>query len=494
MKNIVIFSDGTCNEGDKGYPTNVNKMYQVVKRRCKEQVAFYDPGVGTDFHKITGAAFGIGISKNIRECYEYLVDYYESGAKIFLFGFSRGAYTVRSLAGMVDKVGVLKRTHRDQANRAFKLYKKKNNEEEVELFIKKCCWQADAENEKPEIFFIGVWDTVSALGIPLLAFQSLNPFSARWHGFHDPRLPERVAYGYQALAIDEKRKIFNPEIWQDSTSLSQVMEQTWFAGVHSNLGGGYRRTGLSDISLEWMIQKGEKAGLLLWDNYREKVLMAPDPSGKMYDSRTGIAKLYVKADRKIPKNARIHTSVISRINDGDTFYAPNNLPESYVVCDRDNPVSDVETVPPPGEITVQKFPVKMKIMARKKWTKVGVEFREGHKYRLSVTGIWYDASIGVSCCGYSAASFTGIKGLFFKWAESRKRVPTADWFSLICTVGKDTEHAFDLGNMIKESDCNVVEYTAGRSGSLYCFANDLSFMYRNNRDFVVITVEEASES
>ncbi len=329
MKNIVVFSDGTCNETDKGYPTNVLKLYKMIERRKKRQVAFYDPGVGTNLYKVTGSALGYGISKNIRECYEFIVDYYQPGDKIFLFGFSRGAYTVRSLGGLIKKAGILKRQYRHESEAAFKIYKKKNNKADTIKFRNEYCWQSqEGIDPSKAIYFIGVWDTVSALGIPLIAFKSLNPFSNRKHGFHDAHLCENVKYGYQALSIDEPRKIFAPEIWKESHVEGQTVEQVWFAGVHSNIGGGYRRSGLSDISLKWMIGKAKSAGLFFWDNYEDRVLMSPDSTGKIYNPREKFGVLYIKAVRKIPENSQIHETVFQRIKDEDSLYKPTNIPSS----------------------------------------------------------------------------------------------------------------------------------------------------------------------
>lgn len=339
MKNIVIFSDGTSKESDKGYVTNVYKLYKAVERRSKNQVAFYDPGVGTDLLKVAGAAFGVGISANIQQCYEFLMDEYRPGDKIYLFGFSRGAYTVRSLAGLVHYSGLLRRQNRSKIEAAFKLYKKHRNKSETDKFKHKYCWESEKNEKSPSIYFIGVWDTVSALGVPFSAVKSLNPFSARWYGFHDATLHEDVKFGYQALSIDDQRKVFTPELW-DETDIpeGQLIEQIWFTGMHSNVGGGYRRTGLSDIALEWMILKAHSAGLLLWKNHQQIVRMLPDPDGKIYDSRNGFGKLYIKAVRKIPENSKIHESVFRRIDNKENLYAPENIPSDIIVYDNDGPV------------------------------------------------------------------------------------------------------------------------------------------------------------
>jgi uncharacterized protein (DUF2235 family) len=341
MKHIVIFADGTCNESDKGYATNVRKLYQMVERRTKRQLAFYDPGVGTNFYKVTGAAFGVGISKNIQECYDFIVDYYRPGDRIFLFGFSRGAYTVRSLGGMIRKTGILKREYRKLTDEAFDLYKAKENDAEAKRFKADFCWpETDEAGRKTDVYFIGVWDTVSALGIPLTAVRSLNPFSRRLYGFHDAKLSPDVPYGYQALSIDDERKIFRPEIWDESEkSAEQTIEQVWFAGVHSNVGGGYRRSGLSDITLHWMVKKAVDAGLLLWEDHDKKVLTYADPDGKLYDSRSGLGRIYLKKVRPIPQGARIHKTVFERIGNAENLYDPAHLPDDYRLWDDDGEVN-----------------------------------------------------------------------------------------------------------------------------------------------------------
>ncbi|MEA1953660.1 MAG: DUF2235 domain-containing protein [Campylobacterota bacterium] len=345
MKNIVIFSDGTCSESDDTYVTNVLKLYKMIERRTEKQVAFYDPGVGTNWLKITGSAFGVGISKNIQECYSFIVDYYEPGDKIYLFGFSRGAYTVRSLGGMINKVGILKRKFRDIDNiddKVYDIYKRKNNDKDAEDFNSNFCWtKTDNEGHINDIHFIGVWDTVSALGFPLSKVNSLNPFSYRWYGFHNKTLSPHVKYAYQALSIDDQRKIFGPEIWNETNEVQgQTIEQVWFTGVHSNIGGGYRRSGLSDITLQWMSKKAKEAGLILWDNHHKKVLITPESGGKIYDSCSGFGQIYIKKLRDIAIDSRIHTSVFERIDNDELNYNPKNIPNSFQKWDDDGLVKD----------------------------------------------------------------------------------------------------------------------------------------------------------
>lgn len=491
MKNIVIFTDGTCQESDKGYPTNVYKLYQAVKRRSHEQVAFYDPGVGTDFHKITGAAFGIGISSNIQQCYEFLVDYYKEGDQVYLFGFSRGAYTARSLAGMVAKVGILKKEHRNQSNRAFKLYKKKNNKLDVTDYRSQNCWQNDGTGRRPAIYFIGVWDTVSALGFPLAAVNSLNPLSARWHGFHDAVLHEDVTYGYQALAIDDRRKVFKPELWTEDIIPGQVVEQVWFVGMHSNVGGGYRRTGLSDITLEWMITKARKAGLLLWDNFTDKVLMRPDPQGKLYDSREGVGKLYLPKKRELPNGSKIHKSVFDRIANPASFYLPENLPENCTIYDETNEVENgtEAMIRVKNHINSMTKKHSKKVFSKEKYNDSGVVIEKGKEYQVLTHGVWYDKSIACTAKGYTSEKFKWFTKMFSSF-EKMRRIPDADWFSLIGAVEKSLDNTINLGGLLKQSNSSKVTFIAPESGRLYLFANDLNFMYHNNREYIIVSVEE----
>lgn len=489
MKNIVIFTDGTCQESDKGYPTNVYKLYQAVKRRSHKQVAFYDPGVGTGFFKITGAAFGIGISRNIQQCYEFLVDYYEEGDRVYLFGFSRGAYTARSLAGMVSKVGILKKEHRDQSNRAFKLYKKKDNELDVTKFSRQNCWQNGGTGRKPAIYFIGVWDTVSALGFPLAAVKNLNWFSARWHGFHDAVLHKDVRYGYQALSIDDKRKVFKPELWREDLVPGQLVEQVWFVGMHSNVGGGYRRTGLSDITLEWMIKKAKDAGLVLWDDFADKVLTKPDPQDKLYDSREGLGKVYFPKQREIPNGSKIHKSVFDRIANPANFYQPENLPENCTIYDEAKESENEALVGVQNHLNIITENHPKKVFSREKYNDPELVLKKGKEYQVFAYGIWYDKSIACSAEGYTSEQFKGFIKIFSS-LEKMRRIPDADWFSLIGVVEKSLDNIINLGGLFKESDSSKVTFIAPESGRLYLFANDLNFMYHNNREYLIVSIEE----
>ena len=243
------------------------------------QVVFYDSGVGTEggwTSRIWGGAFGKGINKDIEDAYRFLMLNYEPGDDIFLFGFSRGAFTARSTAGLLRNSGLLRKPHAARFKDALDLYRRPDahpDSDEAQRF-------RQAYAQEVEIAFIGVWDTVGALGVP--GFRGLR-FRKKLYAFHDVELSGRVRRGYQALALDERRKPFAPSIWEAKPKDGQVVEQVWFAGVHSAVGGGNRDTGLSGVAFLWMKEKAESGGLA-FDDEAVQAFVRPDPLGSLHDN------------------------------------------------------------------------------------------------------------------------------------------------------------------------------------------------------------------
>ena len=311
-KNIVIFSDGTGQEGGKGNNTNVYKLFNMIEDRTPHQVAFYDRGLGTGFRRLSGSAFGVGISRNVRECYEFLFENYQAGDKVFLFGFSRGAFTIRSLSGFVNLIRILPKSRHELIKQAYKIYKindKVKRKVIAEEFLSR------HHTMRCPIEFIGVWDTVGALGVPFRPLDFINPFR---HDFHDTQLARNVVYGCHALAIDDQRRTFHPTLWDERDDFTkQRVEQVWFAGMHTDVGGGYEKHGLSDISLEWMIIKAARSGLRIYP--RHKVDVRSNADGHMHDSRGGLLSgLYRRKVRELTariKSPVIHQSVLDRTLD-----------------------------------------------------------------------------------------------------------------------------------------------------------------------------------
>ncbi len=329
-KNIVILSDGTGQEGGVGYNTNVYKIFNIIEDRMDEQIVYYDPGLGTHDTGPLGMVSGFGISKNIKDCYRFLFEHYESGDRIYLIGFSRGAATVRSLSSFVHYFGILPKSRPDLIDEAYSIYKITNEERrkaQADAFIKKhhTMWV--------RIKFLGCFDTVCALGVP---FESLSAILDRIplfrHKFHNFKLSESVENACHALAIDDKRKTFHPALWDPELEDYQTLEQVWFPGMHTDVGGGYKEHELSDIPLNWLCRKAVSNGLRIYE--KERIDVNPKADGFMHDSRSGgINKLYRKEIRSWPDDRTdipvVHESVLKRAQENS--YDPWILDTDYEV-------------------------------------------------------------------------------------------------------------------------------------------------------------------
>lgn len=339
MKRIGIFCDGTWNTPDalkegKLCPTNVVKLANSLSSYSEDgvrQILYYDSGVGSSgnfFKRIFDGATGTGITKKLLQAYLFVINNYEPGDELFFFGFSRGAFTVRSLAGLIRNSGILKSENTNQIDNAYQIYRSRRHEHQPKETEATLFRKTYAVEETTQIKFIGVWDTVGSLGNPLY----LNGFLSRRNLFHDTGLSSKIENAYQALAIDEKRKNFSATLWhQKPENVNQVLEQVWFSGVHSDVGGGYPDCGLSDISLEWMLQKAIKCNLSF-----ENIITNPDPFALKHESHTGFYKLIPKLFRPIGKNYHekgktnesISISAMERFKN-DESYRPNNLAKYF---------------------------------------------------------------------------------------------------------------------------------------------------------------------
>ena len=360
-KNIVICSDGTGNSAIKGRGTNVFKMFESVDlnghrfdHKLTAQVAIYDDGVGTESFKVAkvlGGAVGYGLSRNVKQLYKELCRIYDPGDRLFLFGFSRGAFTIRTLAGFIVTLGILKvaSTTRDELERkvrkAYKEYRHCYRTSLMKLFLgapEKSATQRYREahsHGNESIAFIGVWDTVDAVGLPLNIANVVNTTIYQFK-FPNLVLSSAVERAYHALAIDDERQSFHPLLWDQSGQQrpGQEIEQVWFAGVHSNVGGGYPKQGMSLVALDWMMEKAAAAGLRFVTEDRRYYAEHASVDDKLYNPRSGIGMFY----RWLPRNIReicrrsgiaptFHVSVLERIAHGTDDYGPGNLPPNALV-------------------------------------------------------------------------------------------------------------------------------------------------------------------
>jgi uncharacterized protein (DUF2235 family) len=339
-KRLVICCDGTWNTPDERgggvtRPTNVTKLALSVLPRSSqgvEQRVFYHRGVGTGrWDHIRGGALGVGLSHNVQDAYRFLVQNYEPDDEIFLFGFSRGAFTARSTAGLVYHAGVLRSECEARIGDAYDLYRQRAvNHIESVLFRRTFSWE-------PRITFIGVWDTVGALGIPLPGGPLVDLVNKRW-GFHDTALSPLVDFAFHALAIDERRGPFTPTLWTSTEPENKRVEQVWFSGVHSDVGGGYPDGGLGDVTLTWMMKRATQCSLELRDGTmiphdRDpddplSFAVRPDPLGEIHESRRGpylLVRQYHRPlfkDDQDPAHQWLSSGAFERFNSDATYRPP----------------------------------------------------------------------------------------------------------------------------------------------------------------------------
>jgi len=342
-KNIVIFSDGTGQKGGIGSNTNVYKLFNMIEDRTGKQIAYYDPGIGTDWGKITSLIAGRGFSKNIIDCYRFIFENFEADDNIYLFGFSRGAATVRSLSAFIHLFGILPQSRSDLIEQAFSIYRTKDKvarKKKADIFLQKhhTMWC--------KIKFLGVWDTVAALGLPIkwisVIIDKIFP-----HKFHSFDLSESVDFARQALSIDDERKAFHPVIWNPLQNDQQTkrMKQVWFCGVHTDVGGGYEEEDLSNISLKWMIQEATAKGLIIYiksEAYIKLMESKPDINGIMHDEQKSFpGKLFKRVKRDWNKTTHnepcIHESVLQRTKNSNNSDTPIYSPLIIKYIDKDNP-------------------------------------------------------------------------------------------------------------------------------------------------------------
>jgi uncharacterized protein (DUF2235 family) len=310
-RRLVVCCDGTWNtpddmRGDGHSPTNVTKVALGVAHADAggtRQLLYYHPGVGTrPSERVRGGAFGYGLSRDVRDCYRWLVDQYEPGDELYFLGFSRGAFTARSAVGLVRNCGILRPEHRDRVDDAYRLYRSRTSRTHPSG-VESQIFRRMYSQEPAEIRFIGVWDTVGALGIPTGGLRA--PIVETLWGFHDTQLSSHVRSAHQALAIDEQRGPFEPALWtQQPDAAGQVLEQVWFAGVHCDVGGGYADCALSEIPLLWIVRRAAGCGLAFEpdrfqvqdeapddDSRRFGARTAPDAMGAIHESRKGLYRL-----------------------------------------------------------------------------------------------------------------------------------------------------------------------------------------------------------
>jgi len=392
-RNIVLLSDGTGNSSAKVWRTNVWRTFEALDLSGSDQVAFYDDGVGTSSFKpfaILGGAFGFGLKRNVIDIYKFACRNYRDGDDhLFGFGFSRGAFTIRVVGGLILNQGLVAAANEAELDRkaraAYRQYRRERYHtvlgvERIFRAIRDVFVRDKYDKRKnwpvPKIRFVGVWDTVAAYGAPLDEMtrgisRYLWPLELPTHTL--PR--DRVSRACQALALDEERTTFHPELWNEGDVATwevdqskeryirdEQLSQVWFAGVHSNIGGGYPDDSLAYIPFVWMITEAQRCGLKFKSDAAQPPAPVADPDtfknaisrrdkdGRIYDPRAGLGAYYRYGPRKlellcnanygktkgeddtviIPR-PKIHESAFRRIGNRAHAYAPVGLPRTYDV-------------------------------------------------------------------------------------------------------------------------------------------------------------------
>ncbi len=306
----IIILDGTLCSLEEGRETNAGLTYRLLQEAGDDVSLFYESGIQwNDFRSTRDVITGRGINRQIRRAYSFLSSRYKPGDRIFLFGYSRGAFAVRSLAGVIDQVGLLKAEHSMQRNirQAYRHYEIDPDSVASKAFRRAYC------HDEVEIEMVGVWDTVKALGLRLPVLWTLTE---KEHEFHNHRLGPSIKRGFQALAIHETRAAFTPILWEHDPNWKGHLEQVWFKGTHGDIGGqlgGFEDCRpLSNIPFTWMLTKAEDAGLPLPDNWKRR--FPTDPNAPSVGTWRHYGKLFLlRGRRRIPDDStmRIHDSALS---------------------------------------------------------------------------------------------------------------------------------------------------------------------------------------
>ena len=364
-RRIVLLSDGTGNFSASFWRTNVWRMFCALDLSSNDQVACYDDGVGTSSFKllaILGGAFGIGLRRNVISLYKFACrNFRVPGDEIYAFGFSRGAFTIRVVIGLIVDQGLLpganiSETELDRlARQAYHAYHKKHFHTNWDLIFKQVKkWLGRDEppaagtptgRNVPVIRFLGLWDTVAAYGLPIDEMtrgvsQWIWPLEIPSHTLHSS-----VVRACHALSLDDERTTFHPVLWDEKKETSQTgtsrltsserLSQVWFAGVHGNVGGGYPDDSLAQIPSYWIMQEAKACGLLFKTANPDALAEtkeAQDKDGRLYNSRSGAGSYYRYGPRRYEVSIatpKIHESVFRRIKNHAHVYAPIGIPHDY---------------------------------------------------------------------------------------------------------------------------------------------------------------------
>lgn len=502
---LIVCCDGTYNspqqrDGGKRSSTNVFKTYQAIESLGdKEQKALYLRGVGRGWansialiwravNRITfglldplfGGSAGWGLSSQVRAAYSFLVSEYHPEDEIFIFGFSRGAYAARSLVGLIEYAGLLRIESCHLIRKAAKAYHRLNRGERHREFL---CSLKSRCHADVSVQFLGVWDTVGALGTPVWGGDfTLNPLPIEPR-FHDVNAFAHVDEAYHALAIDEQRAAFLPQLF-DAKCGAKRFEQAWFRGVHSNVGGGYEDCGLSDIALRWMAEKAKAAGLRLSETglhqQRTDAAVMRDSLGAFWIAGVWPRWFPITSDKAEPDYrphwGYLHHSVNTVNIKGEPF--PQNVPW----------LLDLEAGQTSSAIAVD---------AAKFWNNTRVVLRRGGRYLIQTNGRWRvrgkdcgPEGLAKGRSGRTASGRLGELVLLVNGLPDQKPPSGKLWKALVYLLWSDPSYLLGClstwRDLATQDEGRLVE--PERTGVLHCFANCPWMMQRLNSGRLIMRV------
>ena len=510
MKKLIVCVDGTWNspsmeDNGEPAPTNVFKFYRALEDGCDDQCAYYHTGIGTEKGRvgnILDGAFGGSLEDHIRDVYLWLAERYEEEDQIFLLGFSRGAFTVRCVASMLKRPGLVvlgsdKRLQakREAVGRAYEAYADRDQEAEVHLPDD----EFHDDGEAVPVQFLGVWDTVGALGIPdELEFTNLLfDRKDRWE-FHDTVLGENVKTARHAMALDEIRASFTVSRWDPSSfaGKDKDVKEKWFPGVHGDIGGGYQDSSLADLALEWMIDEAEQAGVRFRNNVREQVQGCP--LGVMHQSYKGVFAAFRSRPRRAPMVVGSEPS----------------LDQSVIERQQARLINAFEYWP--TKRLEQNEHTTVEVRACERWNATGLYVKTGDAYFFDAKGEWMDKG---DICDWRGTekdddvtrgdvirSSLSIVGKLERWLPKEtmadlpntKRFEGAKWFELVGVVANDggkSKAVKNDGSPMPHSYFQPLNhrnashpYVVKADGYLYGFANDAWARYDNNQGSIRLVI------
>ncbi|MEN9354237.1 MAG: hypothetical protein RL318_1562 [Fibrobacterota bacterium] len=517
MKRLIVCCDGTWSnesveENGVPSPSNVFKLHNALAGRDlegNEQLRYYHPGLGAEdrgfFAWLAGGMVGAGIDRHICSAYRWLASNYAEGDRICLFGFSRGAFTVRSLAaflgyGLLDLDGLSQKEGWRRVHRAYaRGYQRTDS---VRRDWADPDWAFFRGGAAMPVRFVGVWDTVGALGVPDdMEFLNMFDRPERWR-FHDTNLGAHVTCGRHAMAMDEVRASFTVARWQNRTGsrhpfAHQDAVEQWFPGVHADVGGGYSDSSLSDGPLRWMIDEAAKHGL----GFRAVAdTVVGNAAGPLHNSYKGILGQFRSRPRNVPALVPENAALFHRSAFVRQEVSPLSSPAYH-----------------PTVLLKAGDSHEVDIHASKHWNPTGIFLEAGAQYLFSATGEWKDArevcdwggfrrwslSLGSlaralsSCLGILESGFKALTGNDSHDFALSKRVESVPWFALVGAIANDGE---DGDPAVKSDGSPHRHQYAGLAcfereplqiespGYLFAFPNDVWGLYGNNRGSIRLKV------